>query len=106
MNLLACCTMAVLGIQWLFSAQLVCHFAAMTASSVASFEVGVVAMDLVWCSVLPLIQLSLGASLVAIVTIGSVGRRFFTHDFRVRMEVNLIQAGKRSGDCDFRVRCK
>ncbi len=79
----------------------------MTASSVASFEVGVIAMHLVWCSMLPLIQLSLGASLIAIVTVGSVGRCFFsTHDFRVRMEVDLIQAGKRSGGCDFRVRCK
>jgi len=77
--------MAVLGIQRLLSAQLVCHFAAMTASIVANVELGVVAVDLVWCSMFPFIQLPLNVSLVAIISIGSVGRCLLSHDFGARV---------------------
>lgn len=98
--------MAVLGIQRLFSAQLVCHFAAMAASSVASVEIGIVVVDLVWCSMLPLVQFSLSISFVAIVTVGSVGRcSLASHDFRDRVEVNMIQPWKGSGCCGFEVSC-
>ena len=61
MKLLAGCTMAEFRIQWLLPAQLVLYLTTMAAAFVADMEVGVVFVDLVWCSEFPLVEVSLCA---------------------------------------------
>ncbi len=58
-----------LGVQWLLPTQLIPYLPAMTAALIADVKVGIIFMDLVWCSKLPLVELSLCASVVPIVTI-------------------------------------
>ena len=64
--------MAVLGIQWLFAAQLILDLATMAACFIASVKVWIVVVDLVWCSMLPGVVLAFSASIITIVTIGAV----------------------------------
>ena len=66
--------MAVLGVQRLLSAQLVLNFPTVAAALIAHFEIGIVLMDFVWCSEFPLIELSICAAPVAIVTVFCVSR--------------------------------
>ena len=72
MYLLAGVAMAIFCIQWFLSAQLVPDFATMTAALVTDVEVWIGVVDPVWSSLLPRIDFSLCAAVVAIVTIGPV----------------------------------
>lgn len=72
MKLLAGGAMAVFAIQRLLPAQLVLNFTAMTAGFITSVKVWVIVVDLVWCSMLPLVELALGASLITIIAICAV----------------------------------
>lgn len=72
-DLLASSAMAVFGIQWLFTAQLVFDLAAMTAALVADLEIFCFVVNSVRWTVLPLVKLALGRALVTIVAVGMVG---------------------------------
>ena len=89
--------MAVLGIQWLFPAQLILDLATMAACFIASVKVGIVVMDLVWRSVLPGVELAFSTSIIAIITIGAVGRCLFGHSSRGGEELTCGGAGKGLG---------
>ena len=54
--------MAVFCIEWLLAAQLVLNLPTVTATCVAGFKVRVVVMDLVGCTMFPLIELAFGAA--------------------------------------------
>lgn len=90
MDLLAGGAMAVLRIQWLFAAQLVPYLSAVAATIVASLEVWVIVLNLVGCSMLPLIQLALCVPVVTIVTIASICR-CVSHSSGAGVELELIE---------------
>ena len=90
MNLLAGGAMAVLRIQRLFAAQLVPHLSAVAATIVASLEVWVIVVDLVGCSMFPLIQLALCVPVVTIVTVASICR-CVSHSSGTGMKLRLIE---------------
>ncbi len=71
-DLLASGAVAVLRVQWLLTAQLVPDLPAVTAALVADFEIGIVALDFVGSTEFPLVELALGAAVVAIVAVGAV----------------------------------
>ncbi len=71
-DLLASGAMAVFRVQWLLTAQLVPDLPAVTAALVADFEIGIVALDFVGSTEFPLVELALGAAVVAVVAVGAV----------------------------------
>lgn len=71
-DLLACGAMAVFRVKRLLAAQLVSDLPAVTAALVADFEIGIVALDFVGSTEFPLVELALGAAVVAVVTVGAV----------------------------------
>lgn len=73
MDLLTSSTVAILGIQRLLPAKLIPHFATMAAGLISHVEIGVVVVDFVWCSELPLVELALRAAVVAVVTVADIG---------------------------------
>jgi hypothetical protein len=74
MELLTSSAMTVLGIQWLLPAQLILHFSTMTAGFVASVEVCIIFVDLIRRSMLPLVELPLSVSSIAILAVSCVCR--------------------------------
>lgn len=65
----------------------------MTAPIVADFEVGIIAVNLVWCTMLPFVQLALGIPFVPIVAICPVGRCLLVcHGSAARVKLNLTEA--------------
>jgi len=68
-DLLASGAVTEFRIQWLLPTQLIPYLPAMTAALIADVKVGVIFMDLVWCSKLPFIKLALSAPIITIVTI-------------------------------------
>ena len=81
--------MAVFRIQWLLPAQLVFDLPTVTASPIPDVEIRVIFVDLVRSTEFPLVQLSFGASLVAVLTIGGVGSDVVAHFARGCVEVGL-----------------
>ena len=93
MELLTSRAMAVLGIQWLFPAQLILDLAAMTAGFVAGVKVWVVIMNCVGRSMLPFVVFALSAPIIAIVAIGAVCRCVLCvlgHDSGSGVEVKYV----------------
>lgn len=97
MKLLTCRTMAVFRIQRLLPAQLVSNLATMAAGLIAGVKVGVVVMDLVGCSKLPLIVFAFSAPFIAIVAIGTVCRCVFSHGSSTGLELKFVEAKGRWG---------
>ena len=64
--------MTILCIQRLLSAQLVSDLATMTATLVADMEVWICVVDTVWGPLFPLVEFSLCAPVVAVVSVGPV----------------------------------
>ena len=79
-QLLTGVTVAVFRIQWLFPAQLILDPAAMAAGLIAYMKVWVIVVDLVGRSMLPCIDFSFRAAVVAVVSIRPVCRGMFSHD--------------------------
>lgn len=73
MNLLTGSAMAVLRVQWLFTAQLVLNLATVTAGLVANFEVLLLVVNLIRWPMLPFVKLSLSRAQVPVIAIGVVG---------------------------------
>lgn len=71
-DLLACGAMAVFRVKGLLAAQLVSDLPAVTAALVADFEIGIVALDFVGSTEFPLVEVALGAAVVAVVAVGAV----------------------------------
>lgn len=61
--------MAVFGVQWLLSAQLVLNLATMTAAVISSLEIGIIVVDFVWCTKLPFVVFAMKVALISIVSI-------------------------------------
>ena len=62
-------TMAVLRVQGLLPAQLILDLPTMAASLISHVEIGIIVVDLIWCTVLPLVVLPMHVALIAVVTI-------------------------------------
>lgn len=95
-QLLTGVTMAVFRIQRLLPAQLILDPAAMAAGLIAHMKVRVIVVDLVGRSMLPCIDLSFRAAVVAVVSIRPVCRGMLSHDSRLGMELDLIESGQGS----------
>lgn len=97
MKLLTRRAMTVFRIQRLLPAQLILDLAAVTACFIASMKVWIIVVDLVGRSMLPCVVLAFGASIVAVVAIGTVRRYVFSHGPRSVMKLRYVDAGKNSG---------
>lgn len=89
--------MTVFRIQRLLPAQLILDLAAVTACFITSVKVWVIVLDLVGCSMLPLVVFAFSASIIAIVTIGTICRCVFSHDSRSGVKLRYVDAGECSG---------
>lgn len=69
MQFLASGAMAVLRVQWLLPAQLILDLPTMAACLISHLEIRIVVMDLVWCTVFPVILLPMHLALITIITI-------------------------------------
>lgn len=81
--------MAILGIQWLITAQLVLDLAAMAAALIARLEMVLLIVYLVWGTMLPFVELSLSGAVISIVAVGRV-RGY--HVALVGVQKDLIEA--------------
>ena len=101
MKLLTGCAVAVLRVQGLLPTQLVFDLATMTAGFIASVKVWIIVMNLVRRSELPLVVIPFSATLIAIVTVGTVCRCLFSHLSSTGMilkYVNMWKCSKRRTD--------
>ena len=97
MKLLARCTMTVFRIQWFLPTQLIPDFAAVATGFIASVEVRIVVMNLVGCSMLPLVVFAFGISFITIIAIVAVCRSLFSHGSSTGVELKDVNARNCSG---------
>ena len=88
--------MAVLGIQWLLSTQLILDLPTMAASLVSRVEIGIVIVNLVRCALLPLVVFFIDVASIAIIAIEARVIIRLSLWRRSHMEVNLRKARKRN----------
>ena len=85
-------TMAVLRVQWLLPAQLILDLPTMAASLISHVKIRIVVVDLVWCTVLPLIVLPMHLALITIITIFARVVQVLTLWRGSHMEIELREA--------------